>query len=84
MVPVSYTHLDVYKRQVAIIAVGFLLMTPMARALGAEGEVLAYAEAYMGMRLFGAPAVLTLLVVFGILRGQQDMRTPLWLSLIHI
>lgn len=38
---------------VAIIAVGFLLMTPMARALGAEGEVLAYAEAYMGMRLFG-------------------------------
>ncbi|MBE2238698.1 MAG: MATE family efflux transporter [Caldilineaceae bacterium] len=65
----------------AIIAVGFLLMTPMARALGAEGEVLAYAEAYMGMRLFGAPAVLTLLVVFGILRGQQDMRTPLWIAL---
>jgi MATE family multidrug resistance protein len=35
----------------------------------------------MQIRLFGAPAVLLTLVIFGALRGQQDMRTPLWIAL---
>jgi MATE family multidrug resistance protein len=35
----------------------------------------------MQIRLFGAPAVLLTLVAFGALRGQQDMRTPLWVAL---
>ncbi|MFO7633569.1 MAG: MATE family efflux transporter [Caldilinea sp.] len=65
----------------AIIVAGSLLTTPIARALGAEGEVLAYAEEYMVVRLIGAPAVLASLVAFGVLRGQQDMRTPLWVAL---
>lgn len=65
----------------AIIVAGSLLTTPIARALGAEGEVLAYAEEYMVVRLIGAPAVLATLVASGVLRGQQDMRTPLWVAL---
>lgn len=65
----------------AIIGVGFLFAEPIARALGAEGEVLSYAVEYMVVRLFGAPAVLASLVAFGVLRGQQDMRTPLWVAL---
>ena len=65
----------------AIVAAGYLLNEPIARALGAEGDVLRYAVAYMNVRLLGAPAVLGLLVAFGVLRGQQDMRTPLWIAL---
>ncbi len=65
----------------AIVAVGYLLNEPIARALGADADVLRYAVEYMNVRLLGAPAVLGLLVAFGVLRGQQDMRTPLWIAL---
>ena len=53
----------------------------LAGLLGASGEVQANAVTYMQIRLFGAPAVLLTLVVFGALRGLQDMRTPLWIAL---
>lgn len=62
-----------------------LLLIPtapmLARLLGASGMVEAEAVDYMQIRLFGAPAVLLLMVVFGALRGQQDMRTPLWIAI---
>ena len=54
----------------AIVAVGYLLNEPIARALGADADVLRYAVEYMNVRLLGAPAVLGLLVAFGVLRGQ--------------
>ena len=44
--------------------------------MGAEGAVHDFACEYIQIRLFGAPAVLVSLAVFGILRGLQDMRTP--------
>ncbi len=53
----------------------------LAGLLGTAGQVQANAVTYMQIRLFGAPAVLLTLVVFGALRGQQDMRTPLWIAL---
>jgi len=53
----------------------------LAGILGAAGDVQANAVSYMQIRLFGAPAVLLTLVAFGALRGQQDMRTPLWIAL---
>jgi MATE family multidrug resistance protein len=35
----------------------------------------------MHIRLYGAPAVLLMMVTFGLLRGLQDMRTPLWIAI---
>ncbi len=53
----------------------------LAGLLGASGSVQVNAVQYMQIRLFGAPAVLLTLVVFGAFRGLQDMRTPLWIAL---
>ena len=72
------------------LAMGFglvliLLLIPssywLASLLGASGEVQAEAVSYMQIRLYGAPAVLLMLVTFGVLRGLQDMRTPLWIAI---
>ncbi len=53
----------------------------LAGLLGASGSVQVNAVQYMQIRLFGAPAVLLTLVIFGAFRGLQDMRTPLWIAL---
>jgi MATE family multidrug resistance protein len=73
---------------VMALAFGSLLIVslyPLAHALaglmGASGAVQDAAVDYMQIRLFGAPAVLVMLVSFGVLRGLQDMRTPLWIAL---
>lgn len=63
-----------------LIVVGWPLAGVISRALGATGAVEAGATVYMRWRLLGAPAVLILLSAFGVLRGQQDMRTPLWIA----
>lgn len=73
-----------------VLAAGFgllliILLIPstgwLAELLGASGDVQAQAVSYMHIRLFGAPAVLVMLVIFGALRGLQDMRTPLWIAI---
>lgn len=53
----------------------------LASLLGASGNVQLEAISYIRIRIFGAPAVLLMLVTFGVLRGLQDMRTPLWIAL---
>lgn len=81
-------------RQIASLALamalGFgslliVLLYPVSDAIaglmGASGAVQDAAVEYMQVRLFGAPAVLVMLVSFGIMRGLQDMRTPLWIAL---
>ena len=60
-----------------LIGLGFLLIPWAVRAMGATGEVFDLAVRYMVIRIFGAPAVLMSLAAFGVLRGLQDMRTPL-------
>jgi MATE family multidrug resistance protein len=65
----------------AIIGLGWLSAGWVADALGAGGPVRADAIRYIHMRLIGAPAVLLMVAAFGILRGLQDMRTPLWVAL---
>lgn len=52
----------------------------LAELLGASGVMRVEAVSYMQIRLYGAPAVLLMLVTFGVLRGLQDMRTPLWIA----
>ncbi len=57
----------------------FLAVTaePVVRALGATGEVAAYAETYLRVSTLGIPAMLVVLAATGVLRGLQDTRTPL-------
>ena len=55
---------------------GLALVPAVSTVMGAEGAVHNFASQYIRVRLFGAPAVLVSLAVFGILRGLQDMRTP--------
>ncbi|MBW7882393.1 MAG: MATE family efflux transporter [Caldilineaceae bacterium] len=64
----------------ALILVGYPAAGWISGLLGADGVVRDNAVAYMNVRLLGAPAVLALLSAFGVLRGQQDMRTPLWIA----
>jgi MATE family multidrug resistance protein len=52
----------------------------VARFMGADGDVLQQATAYIRIRLTGAPAVLATMAAFGTLRGLQDMRIPLWVA----
>ncbi|MGD8961621.1 MAG: MATE family efflux transporter, partial [Desulfobacterales bacterium] len=68
-------------------AIGVLMMLgglPLVRhvssLMGARGAVHEFASQYIQVRLYGAPAVLVSLAVFGILRGLQDMRTPFWVA----
>jgi MATE family multidrug resistance protein len=66
-----------------ILLIVFLLpvLDWLAALLGASGAIQADAVKYMNVRLYGAPAVLLMLVTFGVLRGLQDMRTPLWIAI---
>lgn len=72
------------------MALGFailliLLIVPnaawIASLMGASGDVQVNAISYMQIRAYGAPAVLLMAVAFGVLRGLQDMRSPLWIAL---
>lgn len=59
---------------------GLPLVPHISNAMGAKGTVQEFASQYIRVRLFGAPAVLVSLAVFGIFRGLQDMRTPFWVA----
>jgi MATE family multidrug resistance protein len=62
---------------VGVIVIMFPGAPLVSRLLGAEAAVEANAVLYLRVRLLGAPAVLVSLIGFGVLRGLQDMRTPL-------
>jgi MATE family multidrug resistance protein len=62
------------------IVVGWPLSTSVARLMGAEGAIQQDAALYMRVRLLGGPAVIGLMAAFGVLRGLQDMKTPLWIA----
>ena len=65
---------------VVLILVGWWLISPIAAVMGARHQVFEFAIEYMQMRLLGAPAVLISIAAFGILRGLQEMRIPLWIA----
>lgn len=50
--------------------------------MGASGETALSAMRYLRIRLFAAPAVLLTLSAFGVLRGRQDMKTPLVIAVV--
>lgn len=56
------------------------LVDPVCRVLGASGDVLVHAHAYLTVSALGIPGMLVVLAVTGVLRGFQDTRTPLVVS----
>ena len=65
---------------IIIIVLGIPGTPAIAKLMGAKGSVFSDASLYLRIRFTGAPAVLLTIVSFGILRGLQDMRTPLWIA----
>ncbi|GAA1858544.1 MATE family efflux transporter [Microbacterium koreense] len=65
----------------AILAVAGWFATPtLVTVFGATKEVAAQAEAYLGLSMWGLPAMLIVFAATGLLRGMQDTVTPLWIA----
>lgn len=65
----------------AILALAGYLTTPFLVGLfGASPEVAADAETYLGISMWGLPAMLIVFAATGLLRGMQDTVTPLWIA----
>ena len=65
---------------VVVVAVGLPLAVPICRAFGATAAVTGQAAVYLRISLLGAPGMLAVLAGTGILRGLQDTKTPLIVS----
>jgi putative MATE family efflux protein len=65
----------------AILALAGSLATPFLVGLfGASPEVARDAETYLGISMWGLPAMLIVFAATGLLRGMQDTVTPLWIA----
>ena len=65
----------------AILALAGYLATPLLVGLfGASPEVTADAETYLGISMWGLPAMLIVFAATGLLRGMQDTVIPLWIA----
>ena len=65
----------------AVLAVVGYLATPFLVTLfGASPEVAEQAEIYLGISMWGLPAMLVVFAATGLLRGMQDTVTPLWIA----
>ncbi|HEX9034288.1 MAG TPA: MATE family efflux transporter [Streptosporangiaceae bacterium] len=67
---------------VLVLSIGLPLATPIIGAFGASAAVSAGAVTYLRISLLGAPAMLAVLAGTGVLRGLQDTRTPLVVSVV--
>ena len=56
------------------------VLGPVVAWMSPEVAVQSAATSYLSVRLLGFPAGLVLLAAFGVLRGLQDMRTPMWIA----
>ena len=65
----------------AVLALVGYVATPMLVGLfGATPEVAQQAEIYLGISMWGLPAMLVVFAATGLLRGMQDTVTPLWIA----
>jgi putative MATE family efflux protein len=65
----------------AVLAVVGYLATPFLVGLfGATPEVAVEAVTYLGISMWGLPAMLIVFAATGLLRGMQDTVTPLWIA----
>ena len=58
------------------------VLGPVARFMGARGEVEDAAVTYLAIRLLGGPAMLATMVALGALRGLHDMTTPMRIAVV--
>ncbi|GAB3603501.1 MATE family efflux transporter [Microbacterium aureliae] len=64
-----------------VLALGGYLATPFLVALfGASPDVAEQAVTYLGISMWGLPAMLIVFAATGLLRGMQDTVTPLWIA----
>lgn len=63
-----------------IIGVGWPLTPAIVDAFGASAAVAPQAHTYLHIGLLGTPGMLIVLAGTGVLRGMQDTRTPLYVS----
>jgi len=64
-----------------VLALAGSLATPLLVGLFAAGpEVAREAETYLGISMWGLPAMLIVFAATGLLRGMQDTVTPLWIA----
>jgi putative MATE family efflux protein len=65
----------------AVLALAGSLSTPLLVGLfGASDNVATNAETYLGISMWGLPAMLIVFAATGLLRGMQDTVTPLWIA----
>ena len=65
----------------AVLALAGSLATPgIVSLFGASAEVTEQAEIYLGISMWGLPAMLIVFAATGLLRGMQDTVTPLWIA----
>ena len=65
----------------AILALAGYLATPFLVGLfGAGADVAADAQIYLGISMWGLPAMLIVFAATGLLRGMQNTVTPLWIA----
>ena len=65
----------------AVLALVGSLATPgIVSLFGASAEVTEQAEIYLGISMWGLPAMLIVFAATGLLRGMQDTVTPLWIA----
>jgi putative MATE family efflux protein len=65
---------------IVVIAVGWPFTPKLVHAFGASAAVTPQAGTYLHISLLGAPGMLIVLAGTGVLRGMQDTRTPLYVS----
>ncbi|MFG6403054.1 MATE family efflux transporter [Microbacterium sp. P04] len=64
-----------------VLALAGVLSTPTLVSLfGASEAVAEQAEIYLGISVWGLPAMLIVFAATGLLRGMQDTVTPLWVA----
>ncbi|WP_203136753.1 MATE family efflux transporter [Microbacterium sp. JZ31] len=65
----------------AVLAVAGYVATPaLVAAFGSSPDVAAQAVTYLGISMWGLPAMLIVFAATGLLRGLQDTVTPLWIA----
>lgn len=65
----------------AILAlVGYIAIPVVVPLFGATADVSEQASIYLGISMWGLPAMLIVFAATGLLRGMQDTVTPLWIA----
>jgi putative MATE family efflux protein len=65
-------------------AITFVAAEPLIRLLGTSAEVTPYAVTYLRIIAISFPAILGVLAAVGVLRGLQDTRTTLLVTLLQV